>query len=536
MPTLRTAFQRLDQFVEQQMDANALPGLALAITDRAQLVYLATYGLADIGQKLPVTPETLFEIGSISKSFTAVAILQQCDQGRLDLHVPVSHYMPWFQVYSPYDPITIHHLLSHTAGIPSGMEGTPGGRYEVFALRETTAFCPPGERFHYSNLGYEVLGYLLEDVLGHLYERIVQWMILDPLGMQSTVPVVTHDTRLRLAVGYQRLYDDRPSHRSHPLVPAPWREYGRAAGSIAATVGDMAAYCRMLLRSGEGPTDRLLSADSFARMTQRIVEVDDDHYGYGLYIREQEGQQYIGHGGGMLGYRSSMTLNMDAGVGVVVLTNGDSSPYAISRFGFDLLRAVRRAQPLPPLPERPDPTRIQNASEYAGSYSTDEKTLLLVAQEDQLFLTYRGRNILLELCAPDVFYVPHSDFALYYLRFGRDNAQVVEAFYGSDWYANQRYTGPTTFLYPPAWEAYPGHYRSHSPGISNFRIVLRKGELAVVAPWWIDEQVLIPVAEEEFRVGSDEVSPDHISFSAIVNDQAQKMTFAGAAYYRTFTP
>ena len=230
-----------------------MPGLALAVTDREKLLRPATFGYADLAAARPVRPDTMFEVGSIGKSFTNVALMQLRDEGRLDLHDPVSTHLPWFEVQSEFAPITTHHLMNHTAGLPSGTDVGPHGLYEAWALRDLSTGSPPGEYFRYSNVGYKVLGFLLEELDGRPYAESIQARVLDPLGMGKSHPVIGHDTRKLAAVGYRSFYDDRPEHVSHGLVPALWTEYGVGDGCQAATAGDMAIYLRMFMN---GERDR----------------------------------------------------------------------------------------------------------------------------------------------------------------------------------------------------------------------------------------------------------------------------------------
>jgi hypothetical protein len=136
--------------------------------------------------------------------------------------------------------------------------------------------------------------------------------------------------------------------------------------------------------------------------------------------------------------------------------------------------------------------------------------------------------------------VHHPDFERFLLRFGRaaagDDAQgeVVEACHGADWYVGDRYVGPREFDHPPACDAYPGHYRSHIPWQTNFRVVLRKGALWLVWPAG-SEEPLTPVGEGVFRVGN-EISPERLQFSQVVNGQALCANLSGSDYYRFFTP
>jgi CubicO group peptidase (beta-lactamase class C family) len=116
------AYQRIDTFVRQYMEENNVPGMAMAITSKKRLLKDSYYGFEDIKTRKPVTSETLFQIGSVTKSFTAMALMQLKDEGKFDPHVPVKNYIPWFGVKSKYEPITPHHLLTHTAGIPGNRE------------------------------------------------------------------------------------------------------------------------------------------------------------------------------------------------------------------------------------------------------------------------------------------------------------------------------------------------------------------------------------------------------------------------------
>lgn len=226
MAKLEAAIKRLDRYIRVRMQAANTLGMAIAF-DRKELLHLAAYGLADLAAHAPVREDTLFEIGSISESFTSVVLMQLREEGIVDLHRPVVHYLPWFKVQSNYGPITLHHLMSHSVGIIGGMEFTGEARYEVWALRETTATAPPGTYYHYSNVGYKALGIILEDILQKPYGDIIQERILDPLGMTRTDPITTHETRKRLAVGYEAFYDDRPPPRERPLAPAgPYSEAG----------------------------------------------------------------------------------------------------------------------------------------------------------------------------------------------------------------------------------------------------------------------------------------------------------------------
>jgi len=542
MNPVREVFDHLDAFIVQMMQTYHTPGLIVALTDRETLLRVSAYGYADLERGLPVTPDTLVETGSDGKAFTALALLKQVEAGRLDLHAPLSTYLPWFQVPSRYAPITAHHLLSHSAGLAYGTDFSPDGRYEVWALRDVEAPYPPGQHYYYSNVGYKVLGLLLEQLTGEPYGTVVQRDILDPLDMTLTEPVITHATRARLAVGYLPRYDDRPPHRTHPLVPAPWIETDTGDGCVVSTVGDMAAYVRMLLNRGRGPHGPLISAESFDRMTSPHSIIGPDYaYGYGLEMPVVDGHAYLMHGGMMPGYWSTWRADRESGLAAVALMNGPFAP-GVPVYAVQLLRALFEQRD-PPAPTLPDPTRVSNAADYAGTYhlcdpSSDpdrNRTLTLAADGERLILDDGGERLVLEDRGDDTFYVPHPDFALFLLRFGRSGAHVVEAFHGPDWYVNAQYDGLTTVAHPPEWLAYPGHYRAHNPWRTNFRIVLRKGALLLIEPSG-DEEPVTALEPDIFRVGADDYSPERLRFDTIVDGYALRARASSCDYYRFFTP
>ena len=247
---LQRASELVDAFVARHMEENGTPGLALAVTSRNGLLRVATYGFADLKTRRPVTPETLFEIGSISKSFTAIALLQLREEGRLDPQAPVTRYLPWFEIPTEYEPITVHQLLSHSAGIPRDRDDVYFSRYAVYTLRERQTGYPPGNKYAYSNIGYQVLGAVLSEIEKKPHAEILRRRILDRVGMNASDPVITFETHKRLAIGYIPLFDDRPARASSPLVEAPKFEYHAGDGSVAATPADLAGYLRMLLNRG----------------------------------------------------------------------------------------------------------------------------------------------------------------------------------------------------------------------------------------------------------------------------------------------
>ena len=144
-----------------RLDGMSWAGISIGLTLEDESFGVLTDGYANVESREPVRGDHLFQVGSIGKSFTAIALLQLHEEGRLDLQAPVTEYLPWFSVRSEFDPITIHHLLTHTSGLYTGMEIAPDGAFDVWALREEETGFAPGTSFNYSNLGYRTLGFVL---------------------------------------------------------------------------------------------------------------------------------------------------------------------------------------------------------------------------------------------------------------------------------------------------------------------------------------------------------------------------------------
>lgn len=301
----------VDAYAERILATGVTPGLALAVTGLEGDPDVRCYGYADPASGRPVTPETLFEIGSISKSFTAICLIRRVERGELDPSAEMRSLLPVF----PVPGVTVHQLLTHTAGLPTGLDEDPSTPMSVLRLGQTT-IVPPG-RFWYSNPGYQALGMLLERLTGEPYQVTYRREIFEPLGMTSSEPDIRNEVRPRLAVGHSETDEARPWHHGDPLRPATWLEYAAADGSVCCTPADLAAYARMLLRGG----DPVLSEEGFRLMTTPYARWDDDtDYGYGLDVRRDNG--WIGHGGGMVGYHSQMWIDRAGGRAAVGFANG----------------------------------------------------------------------------------------------------------------------------------------------------------------------------------------------------------------------
>jgi D-alanyl-D-alanine carboxypeptidase len=535
----KAAFQLLDEFVVRHMTELGVPGMTVALADRNGLLRSSQYGFADMKAGIRVGEQTLFEIGSISKSFVAIAVLQLAEEGKLDLHKPVTDYLPWLKIDSKYKPFTTHHLLSHTAGL----SGVP----LLTRVAGTTLRVgyEPGTRWVYSNIGYVLLGFLIEALDKRSFAESMKQRVLVPLGMTSSAPVISNEIRRRLAVGYNPLQNDRPFALRGQLGEAAWLEVSEAAGSIASTSSDMGKYLKMLLTRGVGAKGRVLSEKSFEVFTKPVIKSpfrgEDASYAYGLWVSDTNGQVLLRHTGGMVAFSSAMFADTTNGFAAFASVNaarllGAYRPIPVVRYALSLLNAASRKEELPAAPPPlPSLTIVKNAADYGGTFKLNSATgvekLVLSNEGEQLILQHAGARIVLEQVGRDAFIVKHPHFELFTLNFGREKDQVVEAFYGGDWWINERYTGAQKFEYPKEWDAYAGHFHSDSPWYGSVRLIIRKGQLMVGG-----DQPLAPVEPGVFRPADDPSDADRITFDMFANGQAMRMNYSGIEFFRTFTP
>lgn len=527
------AYNRLDEFIAQHMKDVGAPGMTVALASRDGLLRTSQYGYADTKAGIRVAPHTLFEIGSISKSFVAIATVQAAEENKIDLNKPVTAYLPWLKVDSKFSPFTTHHLLSHTAGL----SGVPLlMRVAATTLRTGSE---PGARFLYSNIGYVLLGFLLEAVDKRPLSEILRRRVLDPLGMSASEPIITNATRERMAIGYAPLHEDQPFPLRGKLAEAPWLEVPEAAGSVAATPTDMAKYMQMILNRGTLPKGRLLSERGFELLVQPVIKApfrgEDASYAYGLWVSNANDRMLLRHTGGMVAFSSAMYVDMTAGIGAFASVNariGGYRPVAVTKYAIDLLNAASREQELPPIPPPlPSPENVPNANDYAGAFKSTNGKLTLIARNNNLVLDHKGQQIVLEQAGPDRFIVKHPDFALFLLGFGREKGVVVEAFHGGDWWTNDRYTGADSFEYPKEWDAYTGRFRSDSPWYGSARVLIRKGRLTLEG-----EVPLVSIEPGVFGFEGDSSRLERITFDTVVDGKAIHANYSGIDYYRTFTP
>lgn len=359
-----------ESWIKAQIAYRGLPGVAVGVVHDQELIWAKGYGFADVEKKIPVTPSTRFRMASHSKLFTATAIMQLRDAGKLRLDDPVEKYLPWFHpkpAEADDPPITIEELLTHSSGLPreAGSHWStnefPSAEEVKRYVAEHSAAYPPEVRWKYSNLALTIAGMVVEALSGESYADYITRHIFEPLGMNGSS--VDRDVE-GLAVGYGRRMPDG-SRQKAPFVDA--RAMAAATG-ITSTVEDMARFVSLQFRKGKPGGSQILSTGALREMHRvRMLEHDWTRgNAIGFAVNRDQGKVYVGHGGSYSGYKTHTLIQLDARVGVIVLTNGDDSvPSDIAmRLMQTVGEATAKAGATAPAPIQWDPSW----SRFAGLY------------------------------------------------------------------------------------------------------------------------------------------------------------------------
>lgn len=343
---------RLQQIIEKEMRVARLPIVSIALVDDQEVVWSRGFGIVDSVTKRVAGPQTVFRVGSVSKLFTDIAIMQLVEQRKVDLDAPVSRYLPEFHPHNPYDrPITLRQLMSHRAGL---VREPPVGNYfdstspplaaTIASLNRTTLVYPPATHTKYSNAAIATVGYVLERVTGTPFPQALSRAVLQPLGMTMSGFEPTPALARELAPAQMWTIDGR-------TFAAPTFQLGIApAGSMYTTVTDLSRFISALFAGGRGANGQLLKPETIAQMwTPQFASAGEkEGYGIGFHIGTLDGRRSVGHDGAIYGFATTLQALPDEKLGVVVVTTRDGANAAVDRIADVALRemlAVHGAKP-----------------------------------------------------------------------------------------------------------------------------------------------------------------------------------------------
>ena len=433
----------VDGYLAAQMPANNIAGAAVSVVKDGRVFFAKGYGYADAARRAPVDPErTMFRIGSISKLFTWTAVMQLAEQGKLDLQTDVNAYLD-FKIPATFpEPITLDHLMAHTAGFEDRVFGMqPAATDQLIPLGDwlkthlPARVRPPGRISAYSNYGAALAGYIVERVSGMSFDDYMDKNILAPLGMVHT------SSRQPLPSALAGFFSSGYTFVNGEYEPQPFEAINLApAGSFSASATDMARFMLAHLQEGRYGGAAILQPATARNMHTRNFTHDPRLNGWehGFYEMDMNGQHLIGHGGDTAFFHSLLMLFPEHGLGVFLSANSQGGAASVSAFQRAFVDHYF-PEDLPVITTPADFAR--RGSRFNGSYrmsrmsyTTPEKLGALVAvdiQADREGLTVgvlfnRQRFIEVE---PLVFREANSDELLIFREDNRGN--ITHAFFGS---------------------------------------------------------------------------------------------------------
>ncbi len=385
----------LQRVCQAELASKGLPAISLVLVDGDRVLWAGGFGEAAPG--VPADGNTVYRVGSVSKLFTDLALMQLVERGEVDLDAPVTTYLPDFQPKNPFGtPITLRQLTAHRAGL---VREPPVGNYfddaeptlaaTVASLNATTLVCAPGTLTKYSNAGIAVVGRVLEVHYGQPYVALMHERVLAPLGLPDAAFAPTPRTEQRLAEARMWAYDGRED-------PAPTFQLGMVpAGSLYASALELAQFLSVLFDGGRGPQGPLVQAETLEQMMRPVLGPDGKpaRFGIGFAIDDLDGHRRCGHGGAMYGFATTLSFLPDERLGVAVLTSMDVANSVTDRIAAHALRgllALRAGQP-PPQLALSQPLAPEQAAFFEGQWrSASGETVEIVHHEDRLRLERRG--------------------------------------------------------------------------------------------------------------------------------------------------
>jgi len=323
--TIVGSMSKLEGFIHEQMETWQVPGVAVGIFDGGDVEF-AGFGITNIETGQPVRPETLFQIGSISKIFTATLAMTLVDEGRLDLDTPIVTYVPELPLSDrgARAQITARHLLTHRSGFYGDRfddqgDGDDALERAVRAFGDLPQVTAPGELYTYCNAGLDLVGRAIENILGQTFESAMRERVFTPLGLERSTYFAREAIRHSVSVGHQVGGEDGQT------VADPWPIPRRSnpAGGITTNAPELIRFAVMHLRRGTIGDHRVISEVSARAMTSSIEADYESRRGLGWVMRSLGGLQTLEHGGGTNGFMSRLILIPEQNYAIAVLTNGD---------------------------------------------------------------------------------------------------------------------------------------------------------------------------------------------------------------------
>lgn len=517
---IAAALSAIRAFGQADREYNFLPGMTLGVLLPGGQRTILNFGYADADRRTPIGSDTLFQIGSITKLMIAALFHQFAAEGRLRLTDLVSERLPNAPLPAG-NRVEVQHLLDHVAGLPADAPlSSRGGLWLAY---------PPGDHWHYSNSGYEILGKLAEYVSGLSIAELLRQRIFTPLGMSRSKGAIVETDRALYAKGFEAADQLVPYVRGAPLKPAPWVNVTSAEMCAASTADDMMALLLALASAVQGKGGLGLSPQQARGLVSHAVATDFSglSYGNGLMHVEDGGRSYLHHTGGMLSFSSSFHVDLASGVGAFASAPlnafAEYRPRLLTQFAVDALTNALGGRPLPQPPAIAP--LLTDVASYVGHYAGPAGSFELVPGSP-LTIIAGGQSAPLELWSAPVFRTAHPQFRRYSLMFERSHGLTSIANWGPHSYARQG-SGASLPRSDPALARFAGNYVSDDPWFGPAPVVERGGRL-----WLGTETPMTYIGDNLWRVGKESWSPERGSFEDFVHDRPQTFVLSAVNFSR----
>ena len=518
-PRRAAALGAIRAYGEAHLQHFRLPGMTLGVTTPDGFSTVMNFGYANADAKTPITPDTLFQVGSISKLMNAALLHQFAQEGKLRLTDRISELLPTIPLPAG-NTIEVQHLLDHVAGLPGDAPAFPdGGLWTAYA---------PGAHWHYSNTGYEILGKLNEHFGGKPLSHLLRDRLFLPLAMNRSKGAIIGEDRMRYAQGYETV-DEEPFALGIPLAPAPWVDVTFGAGDVASTADDMTRLLRSIANAAQGRGGLGLSAELGRAMTAHAVPSDSREmaYGNGFMHVGAHGRSYLHHTGGMVSFSSSFHVDIASGVGAFASSTisafAEYRPRLLTRFAVDALTGAAAGHSLPSPPPLDSP--VPSPGLYAGTYDGPSGSFEVRAG-DPMTIVAGGVSAPLQQWDGDVFRTTHPRFRAFSLMFERKANSVNLASWGPDTYV-RRGSAARLPASDPQLAKLAGRYINDSPWNGLSAVVERGGKL-----WVGTETPMTRIAPNTWRIGDETWSPERGSFANFIDGRPQTFILSGVRYER----
>jgi CubicO group peptidase (beta-lactamase class C family)/D-alanyl-D-alanine dipeptidase len=386
------AIAALRERIAHEMADKKLPAVAIALVDDQHVVWAEGFGYQDLAHKVPATSDTVFRVGSVSKLFTDIGVMQLVGEGKLDLDAAITNYLPAFHPKNPFGgTITLRELMSHRSGLvrepPIGhyFDATePSLQATVDSLNQTALVYAPGTETKYSNAAIATVGYALQTVSGQPYADYLHNAVLLPMGM-------THSSFKPEPALISRLADAQMWSYDGLTFSAPKFQLGEGpAGCMYSTVGDLGHFLSVLFASGKSGSAQVIAPAALAEMWKpQFTGASRMKVGLGFMLGTFQGEREIGHGGAIYGFATQVAALPDRKLGVVVISTADGTNAVVNHIADDalsLMLSIREMKPQPQLSTTSaiPATVVQKA---AGHYIDSNRAIDLEERGGRLFLS-----------------------------------------------------------------------------------------------------------------------------------------------------